>query len=1156
MGLAASTGKDNDELVDNLIDGENIHSEKVELVMRLVDRGRFFPPTNRSDAYKDSAWKAEQSDSLSGPLHLSAPCIYASVLENLDLRPGMSFLNVGSGTGYLSTMAGFLLSEKGINHGVELYENIVDYAYDRLQETLNTVEVSAFSWCAPQFFVGNSFLLNSPMMYDRMYCGALVPSSRRGYFCKFLKIGGICVMPFGNALQKVERTGENAFKTYDISAVTFSNLIPPNEAVPLTRKEVTLPSNEPTSLRELCRQKIRHLIREAVSDECKLSMRIQLAEKNKQRNRRRRRERAGIRPVIFFGGPDNEDDEDQGHRIFDIFGQIHQADADQDGEGHHEHGENQDGPNRGNRREREERNGHTEDAFTFEPVRPPRPPARRGRVQPQSDSESDHEENPIFPDPRPANGNGAESTSTNQSRFTDSTSSSSDNEIDLRRFSHGIGENRRQEDGASNLNESTQTIDVKPLSDLPTIPMAPSLHPIDPGPSASSSTAPKPISGQKLQEIRKYFEEPSSSRSFERPRGHRIHLIGERVRNAGEEGNQRRGVRFNAVRVPDMDSSESSGDEDGNVRNDNDRNRERDPGPRNITGILRDLMRLRRQTARLHRAAAPLVRNIPRARSATTLQNQNAPTSSNITDSPLSDGDIGLGEGSSTNSSAYTSARGSSMDIDGSERPNGSEDLTRNFNQIRQQRRTILRETLQRQMEDLQNLRTRLEALQERTRQIADRQNVEDEVNQMAELINRRDAQQARIDSMRRQLLDIERHEELARARDAHHSAMGELNQPLLRDPTGSSSRTRPFSSNVDRAQARERARNLLQERAEALEARRWDLRNPMERLRNSLRTHRLRRSRTTDDDEGPPIMRANSPPRELSISERESSIPTLSRQGSAEPIQSESQNMEQESISNSTVSTAMDESSRDTIGSSNADETNCACTSLASMLTSSFSGESENVPFHRRASDSTLASSSSTATTSRGTMTSKKRSRMDTHSEENTLERKRRPEPLEQLDSTLTGEDTRDVNEILEDDPMEQDIMGSFSPPSEISQNSQDHFTTDDNNSTIDVPSENGETLPSHSAPNTIRRRVLLDEDSGEERDRREAEDIIGPRRYARHRERDERERQDSAEERERQEVRQRQIESLKEFHDQFCTRIRQFPLSAQLIQYLLYQF
>ena len=37
---------------------------------------------------------------------------------------------------------------------------------------------------------------------------------------------------------------------------------------------------------------------------------------------------------------------------------------------------------------------------------------------------------------------------------------------------------------------------------------------------------------------------------------------------------------------------------------------------------------------------------------------------------------------------------------------------------------------------------------------------------------------------------------------------------------------------------------------------------------------------------------------------------------------------------------------------------------------------------------------------------------------------------------------------------------MGSFSPPSEISQNSQDHFTTDDNNSTIDVPSENGETL------------------------------------------------------------------------------------------------
>lgn len=39
------------------------------------------------------------------------------VVSSLDLQPGMSFLNVGSGTGYLSTVAGCLLGGTGINHG-------------------------------------------------------------------------------------------------------------------------------------------------------------------------------------------------------------------------------------------------------------------------------------------------------------------------------------------------------------------------------------------------------------------------------------------------------------------------------------------------------------------------------------------------------------------------------------------------------------------------------------------------------------------------------------------------------------------------------------------------------------------------------------------------------------------------------------------------------------------------------------------------------------------------------------------------------------------------------------------------------------------------------------------------------------------------------
>lgn len=104
MGGAVSTGDDNDELVDNLVDADYIKSLKTERIFRAVDRADYFLPDHKESAYKDLAWKH-------GHLHLSAPCIYSEVLESLELEEGQSFLNLGSGTGYLSTMAGLILGE-------------------------------------------------------------------------------------------------------------------------------------------------------------------------------------------------------------------------------------------------------------------------------------------------------------------------------------------------------------------------------------------------------------------------------------------------------------------------------------------------------------------------------------------------------------------------------------------------------------------------------------------------------------------------------------------------------------------------------------------------------------------------------------------------------------------------------------------------------------------------------------------------------------------------------------------------------------------------------------------------------------------------------------------------------------------------------------
>lgn len=148
MGGSVSSGFDNDDFVNNLLESDYIRSNIVERVFRAVDRAEYFLPAARFSAYKGLAWK-------NGHLHISAPCIYGEVMEALCLKPGLSFLNLGSGTGYLSTMIGLILGSNGVNHGVEIYEDVVDYANQKLDIFKRySGAVDEYDFCEPKFMLG------------------------------------------------------------------------------------------------------------------------------------------------------------------------------------------------------------------------------------------------------------------------------------------------------------------------------------------------------------------------------------------------------------------------------------------------------------------------------------------------------------------------------------------------------------------------------------------------------------------------------------------------------------------------------------------------------------------------------------------------------------------------------------------------------------------------------------------------------------------------------------------------------------------------------------------------------------------------------------------------------------------------------------------
>uniref|UniRef100_A0A3P8UQ94 Protein-L-isoaspartate (D-aspartate) O-methyltransferase domain containing 2 n=1 Tax=Cynoglossus semilaevis TaxID=244447 RepID=A0A3P8UQ94_CYNSE len=256
MGGAVSAGEDNDDLIDNLKEAYYIRSDLVEKAFRAIDRADYYLDEYRDNAYKDLAWRH-------GNIHLSAPCIYSEVMEALDLHPGLSFLNLGSGTGYLSTMVGLILGPFGVNHGIELHADVIDYAYQKLDSFIKTSDsFDKFEFCEPSFVAGNC--LDIPLesrQYDRVYCGAGVQKEHEDYMRNLLKIGGILVMPLEEKLTKITRTGTSTWETKKILSVSFAPLVLPKHGPNGKPKIVPLPRYEVRTLQELARICIRHTLR-------------------------------------------------------------------------------------------------------------------------------------------------------------------------------------------------------------------------------------------------------------------------------------------------------------------------------------------------------------------------------------------------------------------------------------------------------------------------------------------------------------------------------------------------------------------------------------------------------------------------------------------------------------------------------------------------------------------------------------------------------------------------------------------------------------------------------------------------------------------------------------------------------------------------------
>ncbi|KAL3320240.1 hypothetical protein Ciccas_001072 [Cichlidogyrus casuarinus] len=130
---------------------ENKLKPDQERALRLVDRVSYVL-IDKDQALCDCPYK-------NGHVHLSAPSIYLAALENLDLSPGKTFLNVGSGTGYFSTVVGLILGTSPANHGFEILKKCFQHSLECLDSFIFSDAIYERDFAKPNFFNENIFNL-------------------------------------------------------------------------------------------------------------------------------------------------------------------------------------------------------------------------------------------------------------------------------------------------------------------------------------------------------------------------------------------------------------------------------------------------------------------------------------------------------------------------------------------------------------------------------------------------------------------------------------------------------------------------------------------------------------------------------------------------------------------------------------------------------------------------------------------------------------------------------------------------------------------------------------------------------------------------------------------------------------------------------------
>ena len=199
------------QLIENLISAGYLKTPEIIEAFYKIDRVDFIPEELKAEAQVNMPLPIGYDQTISQPLTV------AFMLELLQPKSGYKILDVGSGSGWQSSLLAYITGNEGRVIAIERIPELSEFGKNNSQK---------YNFKNLEFVVGDgSAGYKDEAPYDRIIVAAAAFNKIPEELKKQLKINGRLVIPVKNSIWLVIKTEENKFEKKEFPGFVFVPLV-------------------------------------------------------------------------------------------------------------------------------------------------------------------------------------------------------------------------------------------------------------------------------------------------------------------------------------------------------------------------------------------------------------------------------------------------------------------------------------------------------------------------------------------------------------------------------------------------------------------------------------------------------------------------------------------------------------------------------------------------------------------------------------------------------------------------------------------------------------------------------------------------------------------------------------------------------------------